>query len=108
MAGGALGGEVSRSGYASPSVGGALTAGGEYQMDLKRAEKLIFLARGGSTNLSRAAIRFVLGESKVSIAMVGFSDLKQIEEAAASSDSGNLGPSELDRVKKIWATNFTG
>jgi len=46
LAGGALGGEVSRTGYAAPTVGGALATGGEYEADRNRAGKLGFLLKG--------------------------------------------------------------
>jgi aryl-alcohol dehydrogenase-like predicted oxidoreductase len=106
LAGGALGGEVSRAGYAAPSVGGALTSGGEYGMDQKRAAKLGFLLKGNVRNLSQAGIRFVLGQPGVSVALVGFSNLEQIEEAAACSASGPLPESDILQLEKVWAGNF--
>jgi aryl-alcohol dehydrogenase-like predicted oxidoreductase len=106
LAGGALGGEAARTGYASPSVGGALVSGSEYEADRKRAEKLAFLVKADVATLSQAAIRFILGEPHVSIVLVGFSDLAQIEEAANCSDLGPLPQSDLDQLQKLWASDF--
>jgi aryl-alcohol dehydrogenase-like predicted oxidoreductase len=106
LAGGALGGEVSRTGYAAPSVGSALTSGGEYGMDQKRTAKLSFLLKGDVKNLSQAGIRFVLGQPGVSVALVGFSNLAQIEESAACSTGGPLPESDLPQLEKVWAGNF--
>ncbi|MFH0896678.1 MAG: aldo/keto reductase [Candidatus Bathyarchaeota archaeon] len=46
LAGGALGGEVVRQGYAAPSLGSAMTEGADYQADKIRAGKLQFLVSG--------------------------------------------------------------
>jgi aryl-alcohol dehydrogenase-like predicted oxidoreductase len=106
LAGGALGGDVARTGYASPSVGGALVSGSEYEADRRRAEKLAFLVKGDVGALSQAAVRFILGEPHVSIVLVGFSDLAQIEEAAHCSDLGQLPQSALDQLQILWASDF--
>lgn len=106
LAGGALGGSVARSGYAAPSVGRALVAGSDYDIDRQRAEKLGFLLKGEINHLSQASIRFVLGQPEVSIALVGFSSVEQIEEAAACSDQGPLPASDLEQMQKLWSSDF--
>ena len=106
LSGGALGGAVARRGYAAPLVGGTLVSGGEYDLDLERASKLNFLLKGSVSSLSQAAIRFVLGQPGVSTALVGFSNLEQIEEAAACSDQGSLPESNLTQLKKLWLSDF--
>jgi aryl-alcohol dehydrogenase-like predicted oxidoreductase len=106
LAGGALGGAVSRSGYAAPIVGRALALGSEYQTDRYRAGKLGFLSEAGINNLSQAGVRFVLGQAEVSVALVGFSNLDQIQEAALCSDLGPLAPSDIEKLRNFWVTNF--
>ncbi len=106
LAGGALGGEVSRAGYAAPTVGGALASGGEYEADRSRAGKLGFLLKGAVSNLSQPGVRFVLGQPGVSITLVGFSSLAQIEEAVACSDLGLLPESDMEKLQQMWASNF--
>ena len=106
LAGGALGGGVSRAGYAAPTVGGALATGGEYEADRNRAGKLGFLLKGQVSNLSQPGIRFVLGQPGVSITLVGFSSLDQIEEAVACSDLGPLPESDMEQLHLLWSTNF--
>jgi aryl-alcohol dehydrogenase-like predicted oxidoreductase len=106
LAGGALGGAISRAGYAAPTVGGALVSGSEYQIDRNRASKLGFLLKADIDNLSQAGIRFVLGQPDVSIVLVGFSDVSQIEEAELCSDRGPLAGSDVEQLQKLWTINF--
>ncbi len=106
MAGGALGGDVARSGYASPSVGGALSAGGEYSRDEARAARLDFLVTGDLDSLPQAAVRFALAHQGVSTVLVGYSSLAQIEEAAACSEKDPLSESARERLTELWATDF--
>jgi aryl-alcohol dehydrogenase-like predicted oxidoreductase len=103
MAAGALGGVEARAGYASQTVGGPLVPNSEYQKDETAASSLSFLVSGEVKSLPQAALRFVLMHPAVSVALVGFSNLIQIEEAAACSGTGPLTESDLDRLKRIWA-----
>ena len=103
MAGGALGGPAARAGYASPSVGGALVPGSPYEGDAARAAQLAFLVSGDVTSLPQAAVRFGLMPRGVSTVLVGFSDEKQIDEAAAGSRAGPLPDSALKGLEAVWA-----
>ena len=103
MAAGALGGDEARSGYASPTVGGPLVPKSEYEKDEAAVRSLSFLVSGDVKSLPQAALRFALMHPAVSVALVGFSNLSQIEEAAACSGAGPLPESHLERLKKIWA-----
>ena len=102
MAGGALGGVEARAGYASPTVGGTLVPNSEYEKDEAAASSLSFLVSGEVKSLPQAALRFVLMHPAVSVALVGFSNLKQIEEAAACSGAGLLTDFDLERLKRMW------
>lgn len=51
MAGGALGGKAARTGYASPTIGGAIVPGARYEVDEARARKLDFVLTGDVTSL---------------------------------------------------------
>jgi len=106
MAGGALGGAVARRGYASPTVGGPMVPGGEYEADEARAQKLIGLLSGDMKDLPQVAVRFALMHPAVSTVLGGFSDKKQIEEAAACSEKGPLPDEFMGQLKKLWAHNF--
>lgn len=106
LAGGALGGENSRLGFAAPSVGGALVPGNEYDRDQQRAVRLDFLSGRSGASLSQAAIRFVLGRPEVSTCLVGFSDAGQIEKAAACPELGPLPQRDLDRLNELWQSDF--
>jgi L-galactose dehydrogenase/L-glyceraldehyde 3-phosphate reductase len=102
MAAGAVGGEKARSGYASPRVSGPMVPGGEYQDDEVRANGLDFLVSGDISSLPEAAIRFVLMHPGVSVVLVGFSNLEQVEEAAACSGKGPLPESSMMRLEETW------
>jgi len=102
LAGGAVGGERARSGHASPRVRGPMVPGGEYGDDEARAKDLDFLVSGDVPNLPSAAIRFVLMHPGVSVVLVGFSSLGQVEEAAACSGKGPLPESSMERLKETW------
>ena len=106
MAGGALGGTTARGGYASPSVGGALSSGSEYSRDEFRAAKLGFLTAGDLDSLPQAAVRFALMHQSVSTVLVGYSDIAQIEEAAAASDKNPIPDSDIGRLAELWAADF--
>jgi aryl-alcohol dehydrogenase-like predicted oxidoreductase len=106
LAGGVLGGPEARKGYATPSVGLEIVPGSGYESDLRRAERLLFLVGGDIPNLSQLGVRFALSHPSVSIAMVGFSSLRQIDEAAACSERGPLGGSTIESLWPLWASNF--
>ncbi len=106
LAGGALGGPVARTGHASPSVGGPMVPGGEYDADEARAGTLDFLVAGDVGSRPQAAVRFALMHPGVSTVLVGFSDLAQVEEAAACSGKGPLPDQAMDRLRELWASDF--
>ena len=106
LAGGALAGPAARQGYASPSVGGTMVPGGEYDADAARAGALDFLAAGDVTSRPQAAIRFALTHPGVSTVLVGFSDLAQIEAAAACSGKEPLPEAAVQRLHDLWANDF--
>ena len=106
MAAGALGGEKARRGYAAPQISHRLVPGGEYVRDGEKADRLSFLVQGDTRSLPQAAVRFVLSHPGVSTALVGFSDLQQIEEATTASELGPLPSSQMERLGTLWASNF--
>jgi aryl-alcohol dehydrogenase-like predicted oxidoreductase len=103
MAAGALGGEGARAGHASPLVVGGMVPGGGYGADEAKARSLGFMVSGDVSSLPEAAVRFVLMHPGVSVVLVGFSDLGQIEEAAACSGKGPLPESSMGRLRDSWA-----
>ena len=48
--------------------------------------------------LIEAAIRFVIGKPEVATALIGISDLEQLEQAVEYSNKGALPAAALDRV----------
>ena len=107
LAGGALGGPEARAGYASPMTGGAMVPGGEYAADEERASVLRFIVEEGiAPSLPQAAVRFALMHAGVSTVLVGISNLAQLEEAVAASSAGPLPDHVLERLQRLWATDF--
>lgn len=106
MAGGALGGSIARTGYAAPSIGGGLTPGSQYKDDETRAGKLEFLLNDDLDSIPQAAVRFALDNSNVSTVLVGYSNHSQISEAVACSGKESIPESQLDKLTRLWATDF--
>ena len=72
-----------------------------------RSGKFGFLSTGSDgQSLAQAAIRFILAEPGVSVALGGFSDISQLEEVAGASGVGPLTPAEMARVEMVWRANF--
>ena len=103
MAGGAVGGERARAGHAKPVMEGSMVPGGEYGDDEAKANSLDYMVSGDVSSLPEAAIRFVLMHPGVSVVLVGFSSLGQVEEAAACSGKGPLPGLSMERLRASWA-----
>lgn len=106
LAGGALGGNMARQGHAAPKLGSALVEGADYEADVDRAKKLQFLISGEIQSLSQAGIRFALMNKEISTVLVGFSNLRQIEEAASCSVEEPFPKEWIDKLQGLWATDF--
>ncbi|MCW4050378.1 MAG: aldo/keto reductase [Candidatus Bathyarchaeota archaeon] len=102
MAAGAVAGKKSRRGHAAPTIRGPIIPGSEYSKDEARARSLEFLIEGDVKTLPQAALRFVLMHSRVSTALVGFSDTQQIDEAAATSGKKPLPESQIHKLREQW------
>ena len=106
MAGGSLGGPAARAGHAAPMIGGALASGSPYEDDERRAAKLGFLTSDGISTLPQAAVRFALMHPGVSTVLVGFSDERQIAEAAACSGGKQIPDEHMRRLAQLWSNDF--
>jgi L-galactose dehydrogenase/L-glyceraldehyde 3-phosphate reductase len=103
MAAGAVGGDGSRKGYAAPLVRGPMVLGGEYKRNQVRSSRLDFLVQGEIPSLPQAALKFVLMHSGVSTALVGFSNLNQIKEAAETTEFNHLPQSHVVKLQDLWS-----
>jgi aryl-alcohol dehydrogenase-like predicted oxidoreductase len=95
----------------NPSAGGGssgqtLSPGSDYPLDLQRAEKVKTALGMQGKDLTQAAIRFGLMNSKVSTVLVGFSNTTHIDEAVACSGMPGLSDEQMGKVKKLWETDF--
>jgi aryl-alcohol dehydrogenase-like predicted oxidoreductase len=59
---------------------------------------------GHAASLPEASLRFAIGHPDVSTVLLGYSDLAQLEAAAAAVTRGPLAPAALQRVAGLWDT----
>lgn len=98
LAAGALAGEPERHANAG-DPGRPLVVGGEYERDLNRARDLSALASEmGLENTLEMAVRFALSKPGVSTALVGYSDLSQLEDAIRWAERGPLPPDVVNHI----------
>ena len=90
LAGGALSGREERHPTASAAPA-PMGSSSEYRADVAYARHLQPLVDDGHAgNLAEAALRFAISHPAVSTALIGFSDLGQVEQAAAAVEKGPL------------------
>jgi L-galactose dehydrogenase/L-glyceraldehyde 3-phosphate reductase len=102
LAAGAVSGSTERARLASPGGGGAMVRGGEFDADIHRAQALRAMTRRhGLEGGAELSLRFVLAAQGVSTALIGFSDIDQLEAALRWVDRGPLDPGIVDEVVAI-------
>jgi aryl-alcohol dehydrogenase-like predicted oxidoreductase len=102
LAAGALSGTIQRHSNAAKTVSPIATSK-DYAQDVTRAQMFRFLVEQGYTDsLVEAAIRFAISNSVVSTALVGFSNLEQLEQAAEYVAKGPLPTKPLKQIDEIW------
>ncbi len=98
LAGGALSGTSKRHNVADQSVS-PIASGEDYDDDVSRARAFEFLVQDGYTDdLVEAAIRFAISKPEVPTALVGFSSLDQLEQAAEYAAKDPLPTEALSRL----------
>jgi aryl-alcohol dehydrogenase-like predicted oxidoreductase len=104
LAGGALSGSAARHANAAQAPAPIATHA-TFAEDVALAQRFRFLVREGHAgSLVEAAIRFVIGTPGVSTAMVGLSNLAQLEQAVAAAERGPLPPEALEGLEQVWAS----
>jgi aryl-alcohol dehydrogenase-like predicted oxidoreductase len=73
---------------------------------LKKVERVGFLTESGERTLGQAALKFVLASPEVVSTLPNIYGEEQLEEFAATSETPDLTPEELERVSGLYATNF--
>jgi aryl-alcohol dehydrogenase-like predicted oxidoreductase len=90
LAAGALAAQPERHANAG-DPGAPLVVGGAYEHDLNRARDLAWFAtEAGLENTLEMAVRFALSKPGLSTALVGYSDLSQLEDAIRWAERGPL------------------
>jgi len=107
LAAGALSGIETRDPLGAPSVE-PIGSGSSYRIDVQRAQRLEPLVREGiAGSLIELAVRFVISNEAVSTTLVGYSNLEQLEYAAAAVNKGALPRDALGRIAAVQA-GFVG
>lgn len=102
LAAGALAGEAEK--HPLASAGGApLIQGVDYSRDQQHAERLRPIAAELGIGLAELGIRFALSKPEVSCALVGISDMDQVEVAAQSAEAGPLPDDVIRRIVGLAA-----
>lgn len=102
LAAGALSGTISRHPNAAQSVA-PIASGSDLATDVERSHAFQFLIdEGYAGSLVEAAIRFAISNPKVSTALVGISNLEQLEQAIAAAERGSLLGAAVERIRKVW------
>jgi aryl-alcohol dehydrogenase-like predicted oxidoreductase len=101
LAGGALSGTEERHALGSQAPA-PMGSSADYRSDVERGRLLLPLVNEGHVaTLAEAALRFAISHPAVSTALIGFSDLTQVELAAAAAERGPLPPATLDRIAQL-------
>jgi aryl-alcohol dehydrogenase-like predicted oxidoreductase len=96
---------------ATPDGGGGsspepLSPGSEYGLDRKRAEVVKDALNIPETELAALAIRFALMKHEVSTVLVGFSNLKHIDQAVRCSGAAGLTAEQVNVLRALWNNDF--
>ncbi len=78
----------------------------EYARNAERARALEFLKRDADETLAQVAVRFALMNRGVSTVLVGFSEMAQIDEAVACVGREGFSAEQLERLERLYETDF--
>lgn len=84
-----------------------LSIGSEFDKDFERAGKLRWLVEEEGQTIVQSAICFALMKEGVSTVLVGFSNFGQLEEAVSCSGAGGLMANSLEKLRHLWANDFS-
>jgi L-glyceraldehyde 3-phosphate reductase len=71
---------------------------------LARVEALLELVGRDAGALRRLALRFVISDPRISVAVSGMSRISEVEENAAAIEAGPLSRRERERIDEALAT----
>ncbi|MFN8444802.1 MAG: aldo/keto reductase [Caldilineaceae bacterium] len=104
LAGGALSGSTQRHPNAM-SVVDPIASHDDYAQDVAWAQRFDFLVKEGhANNLVEAAIRFALSKPEISTALVGISNLEQLEVAVQAANKGPFSATVIGQIEAIGLT----
>ncbi len=105
LAGGALSGLADRHPNAMQVVD-PIASHNDFAEDVAWAQRFNFLVEEGyASSLVEAAICFALSQPGISTALVGISNMEQLELAVKAANKGPLPPDAIKRLETVWASN---
>lgn len=108
LSGGALSDPIVANGAAGrhPNAGGSYSRNPQlFEPEIARSRPLAFL-KTPARSLPQAAYAYALANHGVTTIVGGFSDAAQMRELLVSPDIPHLTPAELERVERVYETNF--
>jgi aryl-alcohol dehydrogenase-like predicted oxidoreductase len=104
LAAGALSGSAARHPNAAQTVA-PIATNATFAQDVALAQRFRFLVEEGyAESLVEAAIRFAIANPSVSTALVGLSNMEQLEQAVAAAERGPLPAEATARLGEVWAS----
>ncbi len=102
LAGGALSGVPDRHPIATRTAE-PIATGPDYLTDVRRTQRFrVLVEEGHAASLVEAALRFAITTDTMSMVLVGFSSIEQLEVAAAAVGRGSLSAAAIERVASVW------
>ena len=81
-----------------------MVSGGEFDSDLRRAEKMSALANQlGMESPMELSLRLALAQPNISTVLLGSSDLAQLEQSLSWAERGPLGQEQVNQVLALYS-----
>ncbi len=91
---------------ARPARLAVLTAGTDLDNEVRCAAAVRNALGNTYGTPAQTALRFVLGNYDLSTRVIGVGDLRNLDEAFAAVEAGALPPEAIERLERLWATDF--
>jgi D-threo-aldose 1-dehydrogenase len=91
---------------ARPERLAVLTSGTDVDNEMRCAAAVRAVLGTQYGSPARVALRFALGNHDVSSRVIGVGDVRDLDEALAAVEAGPLPAEAVDKLERLWATDF--
>jgi L-galactose dehydrogenase/L-glyceraldehyde 3-phosphate reductase len=91
---------------ARPDRLAVLTSGTDLDNEMRCADAVRAALGTAHGDPARAALRFTLGNHDFSTRIVGIGDVRDLEEAVAAVEAGPLPAEAVDKLERLWVSDF--